>query len=244
MTTLALLNVTTYLDGHDFTTDSNQALLTTEAAALDATTFGSNGWTELKGGLKTSTLNMQGFWQSAASDAVDPEAFTNLGVRNRVHTLAATGTEAEPAYLWRAGHFSYQLGGTLGEMAPFTLGSQGTDGVGVVRGHLAAAKQNVSAVGAFGSGVNLGAGSAGEFLYATLHAFVAGTTVTVEIQSDADNTFAAPTVVATFPAVTAVGGSWLARVDASAITDTWFRFNVPTAGITGTFSLAGAIAIQ
>lgn len=242
MSTVALLNVFSYVDGHDFTGDTNQARLSMEAAAKDATTFRSNGWREHKGGLKTSSFEMGGLWQSDASDAVDPEVFNNLGSRNRVHTFGAKETEGEPAYMWRAGQFSYSLLGQLGEMAPFSVSAMGTDGVGVVRGQLAAATGDVSAAGALGSGVNLGAGSSGEYLYATLHVFTAGTSLDVEIQSDADNSFGSPTTVATFSTLSARGGTWLARVDASSITDTWFRFNVTA--ITGTFNVAGAIGIQ
>lgn len=242
MTTLALLNVFSYVDGHDFTGDTNQARLTMEAAAKDATTFRSNGWREHRGGLKTSSFELGGLWQSDDEDAVDPEVFNSLGSRNRVHTFGAKETEGQPAYMWRAGQFSYSLLGQLGEMAPFSVSARGTDGVGVVRGKLAAAMGDVSATGALGSGVELGAGSSGEYLYATLHAFDAGTSLDVEVQSDVDNTFSAPTTVATFSTISARGGTWLARVDASAFTDTWYRLNVTA--ITGTFSVAGAIGIQ
>lgn len=244
MTTLALLDVTTYVDGHDFTGDTNQAALTMETAQLDKTTFGSGGWNEFTGGLKTSTLNMQGFFQSATEDAVDPEAFNNFGTRNRVHTMIPEGSEGDIAYLWRAGHFNYELLGTLGEMAPFTLGSMGTDGQGVQRGQLAVGKQDVNSTGAVGSAVNLGAGSAGEFLYMTLHVFSAATTISVKVESDDAQAFSTPSDVAsaTIGPVTTRGGSWMTRVDASGITDTWFRVNVTA--ITGTFNIAAALAIQ
>lgn len=242
MATLALLNCTSHVHGHDFTGDTNQAVLQTEVTALDKTTFGSSGWTELHGGLKKSTFDLQGFWQSATTDAVDVEAFPDLATANRVHTFGATSTEGTTAYMWQAGRFSYQLGGQLDTLAPFTLQSAGTDGVGVVKGQWAKAKGNVSATGVLGSGLNLGAGAAGKYLYATLHAFSVGTTLTVQVQSDDNSGFTTPTTVATFSAITARGGSWLTRVDASAITDTWFRLNV--SAVTGTFSVAGAIGIQ
>lgn len=244
MSTLALLDVTTHVDGHDFTGDTNSAQLTLEAAQLNATAFASGGSTVLKGGLKTSTFNMEGFFQSAASDAVDPEAFPNLGVRNRVHTMIPEGSETDTAYLWRAGHFSYQLLGTLGEMAPFTLGSMGTDGVGAARGQLAVAKADVSSTGAVGSPVNLGAGSSGERLFWTLHVFGVGTSISLKVESDDAQGFGSPTDVtgATLGPISARGGSWLTPIDASSITDSWFRVNVTA--ITGTFNIASALAIQ
>lgn len=241
MSTLALLNCASYIGGHDFTGDSSQANLNMEVTQLNKTTFRSNGWTELAGGLKDSTFDLQGFF-SAGTDAPDPESFSNLGVRKRVHTLSPSESETGVSYLWQGGFFTYSLLGSINEMAPFTLQSRGSDGVGVVRGQLAAAPQDVSAIGAFGSGVNLGAGGTGKFLYATLHTFTAGTSLDVEIQSDDSSSFGTPTSVASFSTISAEGGSWLARVDASAITDTWFRFNV-TAN-TGTFNVAGSIAIQ
>lgn len=243
MATLALLNCYSYVAGHDFTADSNQATLGMESAQLDKTTFRSNGWRELGGGLKSATFDLSGFWQ-AGDGQVDPDAFTNLGVRDRVHTFGPEETEGGTAYLWKAGHFTYQMLGQLGEMAPFTLQAQGTDGVGVARGQLAKSLGDVSAVGPIGSAVNLGAGSAGEYLYASFHVFSAGTTLSVKIQSATDEAFTTPNDVAgaTFGPLTTTGGSWLTRVDASAFTDTWYRFNVTA--VTGTFSVAGAIAIQ
>lgn len=241
MSTIALLNVASYVGGHDFTGDSNQARLNMEATQLNRSTF-RDSWTKLKGGLKNSTFDLQGFFESADSDAVDPEAFNNLGTRNRVHTMCPDEGEGNPAYLWQAGFFTYSLLGSINEMAPFTLQSRGSDGVGVVRGQLAASPQDVSATGALGSAVELGAGSADTFIYASLHIFTAGTSLDVEVQSDDSSSFGSPTTVGSFSTASSRGGLWLTRVDASSITDTWFRLNVTA--ISGTFNVAGAIALQ
>lgn len=240
MAVLALTDVFAYVAGHDFTTDTNQAALQMEAAALDSTTFGSGGWRESAYGLKSLQFGMQGFWQSATSDAVDVEAFTDLGVASRVHTFGDVETQGETAYLFQAGESQYQLLGSVGELAPFTLQSVGTDGVGAVRGMLGKAKGTVSATGATGAGLNLGAVSSAQFLYATFHAFSVGTTITVQVESDSDNTFATPTARGTIGPITARGGTWMTRV-AGPITDTWFRFNITA--ITGSFIVAGAIGI-
>lgn len=243
MATLALLNCFSYVDGHDFTGDTNQANLNMEAAALDRTTFRSNKWTELAGGLRSSTFDLAGFFQAGAGQ-VDPDAFTNLGVRNRIHTFGPEETEGGAAYTWKAGEFTYSLLGPLGEMAPFALQAQGTDSVGVVKGQLAKKMADVSATGATGSAVNLGAGAAGEFLYASFHVFTAGTTITVDVESAPTSAFVALDTVtrATIGPLTAVGGTWIPRVDVSAVTHPWYRFNITA--ITGTFKVAGSIAIQ
>lgn len=243
MGVLALTNAFCYLHGHNFTCDTNQLNLSLEAAQLDRTTFCSNGWTTLAGGgLKSGQFSMGGFWQSAASDAVDPQAFADLGVAGRVFTFGPAETEGEVAYMWQGGHFNYQLLGSIGELAPFTLEAAGTDGVGAVRGRLAKARGSVSATGALGSVLNLGAVGAGQYLYATLHVLgTPGTTITVLVESDDAAGFSSPTTRATIGPLTAAGGTWMTRV-AGPVTDTHWRVNV--SAITGAFEVAGAIAIQ
>ena len=238
----ALLNVTSYIDGHDFTGDSNQASVAFDAAILDASTFRSGGWTESAYGLKSAMYNLAGFWQSAATDAVDPELWAGFAVPDRVHTLAPDEIAGGAAYLMRMGENTYQLldGGL--ELAKFTMNAvaTGQNGTGAARGMLAKIKGAASATGATGVGVNLGAVPAGQYLYATLHVFTAGTTITVQVQSDDNSGFTTPTTVGTIGPLTVRGGSWMTRV-AGPLTDTWFRFNV--SAVTGAFVIAGAIGI-
>lgn len=239
----ALVNAFVYCDDHDFTGDSNQSMLQCDGVPLEGTNFRSAGWREYpKLGLKTTQYDVQGFWQSAAADSVDSDSFPDLAVVNRVFTVADVETAGQPAYLFQAGKSKYQLFGQLGALAPFSLHSAGTDPFGVVRGLLGAARQSVSATGALGSGLNLGAVSATQFVYASFHVFpVVGTTITVVVESAAASNFAGATTRATIGPLTTVGGVWLPRV-AGAISDTWWRFRVTA--ITGTFTVAGAIAVQ
>lgn len=240
MTSFAFVDATTWVNGYDFTTDLNQVSLTATAEELDNTAFGSGGYRSRIGGLKTVSAQLAGFWQSAASAAVDPQAFPDLGVADRVVTIAPDDAETTTAYFFQGGKFSYDMFGQIGEVTPFTLGMQGTNGVGAVRGQVAKAKANVSATGATGSVVNLGAVGSTQYLYAVLHVFTAGTTITVQVQSDDSSGFASPTTRGTIGPITTTGGTWMTRV-AGAITDTHYRFNV--SAVTGTFSIAGAIGI-
>lgn len=235
----ALLNAGLYVAGHDFTTDTNQGQLDLEATALDKTTFGSDGWMENAYGLKTLQFAYSGFWQSAVDDAVDPEAFGDLAIE-RAHTWTLNETETEPAYLFNAAKSNYQLGGEVGPLAPFQLQCSATDKYGAIRGQLAKAKGAANAVGAIGSVVNLGAVASDQFLYATFHVFTAGTTITVQVQSDDAAGMASPTVRGTIGPLTTRGGTFMARV-AGPITDTHYRFNV--SAVTGAFVAAGAIGI-
>lgn len=235
----ALLNAGLYVAGHDFTTDTNQGQLDLEAAALDKTTFGSDGWMENAYGLKTLQFAYSGFWQSATDDAVDPDAFGDLAIE-RAHTWTLNEVETEPAYLFNAAKANYQLGGEVGPLAPFTLQCSATDKYGAIRGQLAKAKGAANAVGPIGSVVNLGAVAADQFLYATFHVFTAGTTITPQVQSDDSAGMGTPTNRGAFSAITTRGGTWMARV-AGPIADTHYRFNI--SAVTGAFIAAGAIGI-
>lgn len=239
MGSFALIDPVIYIGGYDMTQDLNSANLNIAAEELDNTVFGLGGYRRRIGGLKTVAAEFGGFWQAGAG-TVDPTVFTDLAIADRVITMAPDDAETTPAYIWQGGSFTYSPFGQIGTVTPFSLGYRGTNGVGVVRGQLAKVKGNVSATGVAGSVVEIGDVAANEFLYATLHVFSAGTTITVQVQSDDSGAFSSPTTRATFSGITAAGGTWATRV-AGAITDTFWRLNV--SAVTGTFSIAGAIGI-
>lgn len=242
MSSFALLDVTSYIAAHDFTTDSNEISLSVEVDDQETTTFGGGGWRSRLGGLRSVEAELSGLWQ--AGDAqVDAEVFPSLGTVNEVVTISPTGVEAATAYLLQAGKFSYELLGDVGEVAPFTLSMMGTEGTaGLVRGQLAKAKGNVSATGALGSVLNLGAPTSTQYVYAALHVFSAGTTITVQVQSDDGAGMGTPTTRGTIGPITTTGGTWMTRVAGPFVGETHWRLNV--SAITGTFQVAGAIAVQ
>jgi hypothetical protein len=243
MAVLSLTDAFCYSAGYDFTTDTNSATLTTDVAQLDKTTFGSSGWTELTGGLQTSNLAWSGFWQvdGVSDQAVDNQAFSALGT-SQVYTFGPEEVEGavRVAYMFKAMKSQYTLGGQVGELMPFSLAATGSDGVGVVRGRVAKTRGTVSATGATGTGLQLGTVSADQSLYATFHVFSAGTSITVQLQSDDNSGFTTPTTVATIGPLTTSGGTWVTPI-AGPLTDGYFRFNV--SAITGSFVVAGAIGI-
>lgn len=241
MAVLALTNAFVHVAGHDFSGDSNSLKLTTEVEPKDRTTFGSGGWREFTGGLRSSAFDLAGFWQSDTAAAVDPQVFPNLGA-SHVHTVGVDNTEGAAAWSWQAARLRYQLLGEVGELAPFTVSSSGADGVGVVRGWLAKKKGAVSAVGALGSAVEVAGGvSASQHLYGAFHVFTAGTTITAVLESDDNAGFTTPTTRATVGPLTTTGGTWAARV-AGPVTDTWFRWRVTA--VTGTFTVAAFTGVQ
>lgn len=241
MTVTPLLSSKIYIGGHDFTADTNKGSFSANAEVLDKTTFASDGWKEGNGGLKSFEASCEGFWASDTADTVDPEIFPRLGIPDEVVTISPPGSEGSACYFCQASKLTYTLFGEVGQLIPFTLGMSGSNTVGAVRGLLAKAKGSVSATGALGSAVQLGAVSADQFVYAVVHVLgTPGTTITVKVQSDDASNFPSATDVATIGPLTAAGGTWMTRV-AGPITDDWFRFDV--SAITGTFTVAGAIAV-
>jgi hypothetical protein len=237
---LALTNVFTYADGYDFTCDSNEARLVTDVTKLDVTTFCSNGWEESIGGLRTANFTLKGFWQ-AGSGEMDVEVFPNLG-GTKTMTLGPAKTATSVAYLWQGGDFHYEpIAGAHGEAAGFLIESASKDSHGVVRGQLAAVDQAVSGTGVAGSVVNLGDPGAGKYVYASIHVTAAGTSGTVQVQSDTGSAFSSPTTVGSFTLGSSVGGQWLTRVAATS-GETHYRFNV--SAVSGSYTLSGAIGVQ
>lgn len=242
MSTFAFTDATIWVGGYDFTTDANEVTLDLAAEELDATTFGLNGYRARKGGLRNTEAMVKGFWDSATSAAPDPQIAPNLGTADAVVTVAADDAAASVAYMVQLGRFGYTAFGEIGQLTPFELKLNGTNAVGAVRGQVAAAKQSVSATGQLGSILSLGAPTTTQFVYATVHVFSAGTTITLQLQSDTGAGFASATTQATVGPLTAAGGTWMTRVAGPLAGETHWRFNV--SAITGTFQVAAAIGVQ
>jgi hypothetical protein len=240
MAVYVLTNAYAFAAGYDFTSDSNRLAMTTDADPLDTTAYGSD-WKSAIGGLKSTAFDMGGFWQSAASQAVDPEAFSALGVADQVFTFGTSAVEGDPAFLWQGMKAEYSLGGQVGDVAPYSLKAVGSNGVGAIRGKLTKSRGNVNATGPLGTGVLLAAASASQKVYASLHIFTAATTVTLQLQSDDNAGFTSPATIATIGPITMSGGTWVTPVPGP-LTDTYFRLNV--SAITGTFNMAAAIGVQ
>lgn len=239
MSTFTMVDCTAYFAGHDMTTDANKLTVKVEVEDKEKTTFGTGGWKSRAGGLKDFSAELEGYWQ-AGTGQIDDEAFSKLGTTGEPFSATPTGAVNDVAYFGQAGEFSYELLGQVGDMTPFTLGLQGSERAGIVRGRLAKAKSTVSGTGATGSSVNLGPISAGQRVYAVVHVFSAGTSLTLKIERSASADFSGPSDVVTLDPITESGAVWVA-VDSAASSDAYYRFNVTA--VSGTFTVAGAIGI-
>lgn len=239
-TPFSLIDCALWVHGYDFSGDSNKLKLSGTAEPKDSTVFGLGGYRRRAGGLKDLSVDASGLLTMGTGE-VEAELFPELGTLDRVVTISPTGVAASIAYLLRVGKFEMDLLGELGELAPWSMKALGTNNHGLIRGQVTKAKGAVSATGAIGSGVQLGAVGATQFLYGSLHIFgTPGTTITLVLESDDDPGFPSATTRATLGPLTTAGGTWATRA-AGAITDTYYRYRVTA--ITGTFTVAGAIGI-
>lgn len=214
------------VDGNEFTSSMNALGIKLAADSEDDTRLGNTTHARV-GGLRTFQASMKGYWDSA----IDAVAQADVGTDANIATVFATGAapaEGDPGlYFFKPLLTEYQFGGADGVNLPFslTLDTQGD----AVRGYLAGA--GTKTVTGQGAGIQLGALSASQKLWAGLHVVGisgAGATVTVTIESAPTNSFAAPTTRITFTAKTAVGGQLLSV--AGAITDTYWRAKWTLAG--------------
>ena len=215
----------------DFSGHGNSMELTYGAELIEATPF-NLGFHNRIPGYESFEGNLQGFLNDAT--AVDEWLEANLGVRGEPLSVAPNvGTTGNLCYLTNIVNGTYNFGGPVGDPGTFTFEfSSGGPTVRLVRG-FSLDKLNLTAT-VDGSGVDVGAVSATQTLYAALHCTRWGgttTSVDVLIESDAGDTWAgAETTRFTFAQLTDIGSEWMS-LGPGAITDTWYR---------ATFTVAGA----
>lgn len=251
MGVLAITSAFIYAGAVDITGAADELTCRAEAETRESTTLRSaqTGWRSFKNTLKASTVSNTGFWSSDSADDLDPDFFTNLGVSNQVISCGMIETEGETAHFMRHMTTEYTFPeGSVGDLAKFRLNSVGSDGqYGQIRGKLFkeyGSGAATSSTGAIGTGIQLGAVAADQFLYGALHLFgTAGSSITVIVQSDDNSGFSSATTRATFNggAITTAGGFWLTPV-AGAITDDYWRLNV--SAISGNWVIAGLLGIR
>lgn len=244
MARFVLTNVRAFAGGADLTSASNQIEISSEVEDKDVTNYGSAGFTEVLGGLGSAEISGEGQWEAGDSGMIDDATWADLGGRGP-WTIGPVGASVgDLAYFTYALRTSYQLGGQVGDVAPWTASAMSS--WPLVRGQIAHPPGTARTASGTGTGLELGAVTAGRRLYASVHVLsVAGTstpTITARVESDVDNTFSSPVTQLTFTAATAQGGEIL-RTDGTAITDTWWRVAWTISGTDPNFLFAAALGI-
>ena len=216
-----------FAGGLDLTGYSNKTGLEPEYEERDVTTFlpaadPNVGWKKCIGGLGSAKVTGGGH-RDITFGTQDELTWTNLGTVIPHSVYPDEATEGNLGYFTSVLAKSYTFGGAVGDVDTWSIDDMSA--WPVVRGFSLEAPGTARTATGTGTGVQIGAVSATQHLYAALHVLsVAGTsspTITVRIESDVDNTFSTPTTQITFSAATAVGGQ-ITRV-AGPVTDTWFR---------------------
>lgn len=244
MTKQILLDVRLFAGGADLSGNSNKAELQAEVEEKDATNYRSAGWKEVLGGVTSSTINAEGQWEAGDPGKVDDNAWTLLGGRGPWTISPTDATVGTLAYFTNALQSSYQLGGSVGDVAPWTGKASGS--WPMVRGQIAHPPGTARTATGTGTSMQLGAIPAGKRLYAAVHVLsVAGTatpTITARVESDDNTAFTSATTRLTLTGATAPGGQ-IMRTDGSAIADDWFRIAWTISGTTPSFLFAAALGI-
>lgn len=244
MSKLILLNARLFAVGADLTGASNKIELSGEVEDKETTNYYSGGHKELLGGLASAELSAEGQWEAGDTTKVDNASWAQLGGVGPWTACPDNAAVGDLAYVTQCLRSSYSLGGSVGDVAPWS--GKGSSSWPLVRGQMAHPAGTARTSTGTGTAVQLGAVTAGRRLYAALHVLsVAGTTpsITARVESDADASFASPTTQLTFTAATAAGGEAL-RTTGTAITDTWFRVAWTISGTTPSFLFAASFGIR
>lgn len=243
MSKFVLLNARIFAGGTDLTSASNQVELGCEVEDKDVTTFADGGWKASIGGLASTTISASGFWE-AGDGKVDGEMWTAVNGREPIPWTVCPDTAAvgELAYLTHGLTTSYAIGDAVGEAMPWEGEAAGSNLL--VRGTVLHPPGAARTADGDGDEVQVGALSASQKLVAVLHVLsVAGSTpsLTVEVESSADNTFTSPTTQASFSAASGAG-SQVVTVDGP-VTDTYWRVTWDITGSNPSFLFVVAVGV-
>lgn len=238
MPRFVLKNVRMFAGGADLTTVNNKVEINAEAEEKESTSFTASGdvWKEVLAGIRSTSISASGQWEAGDASKVDDNAFAALGTVAGVSVCPAGAADGSLAYLTSYLRQNYTIGGSIGDVAPWSSTLQGS--WPLVRGSVLAAPTARTSTGT-GTAFQLGAVAAGKSLYASLHIMsVSGTTpaVTVKIQSDNAVGFPSPTDVITFSSANGIGGQIMRA--AGPVADDWFRAQFTISGTTPSFLFA------
>jgi len=219
-----------FIDGIDLTGISNMVKVTAIKEVKERNTFGNTGKVRVMAGVEDVTLTAAGFMDmTAAGQGV--QLLENYGDSDICvgFIMPAAGKTAtaigDYAYFFKGAQPQYEAGGAHGEDLPWTLNlTNSGSGYPLVFGKALSTGNVALTEDGNGTGVEVGAVAAGQYVYAMLHVteVSADDSIVVTIESDDNADFTSATTRFTFASKAAVGAEYLARV-AGPITDTHWR---------------------
>ena len=126
--TVVLKDAQVFAAGYDLSGQMNQVAVDKEAESLDVTVFG-NSTRVRRGGLKSGRITGSGFLQQGVGE-VDPVLFDNVAISDVVvvalpETITEGSTSTGSGYMTKAEVLRLQLGGAVGDVAPFSFEAVG-----------------------------------------------------------------------------------------------------------------------
>lgn len=239
MTVQSMTDCRIYLDAYDLSGRTNEMQSALEVAVLDKTTFDSAGWTEVHGGLKTSTYDVKGFLDYAddMSEEAMEAAFASAG---KIVTFAEDDDDGATCVFGRGLQTNLDRLGKVGELTPFAGKIKGSHPQSMVEGQVLRVRASTSAASGTGTAVQVGALSSTETGYAALHVFSCTGNLVVKVQSDNASNFPSATDRITFTTATGQTAEWSSV--AGAVTDDYWRISWTLSAGSASFAVVFGIA--
>ena len=221
------------LGAYNLTANTMALSVDTSADEVDGTAFADSFVNYLPSPLFKGSIGASGFQEFANPDSAINSA---LGAGNTVITAAAGRSDGSRAWFMNSMVGKYSFGGSVGEAGKFDLGAATSDRL--ISGFLQAYGSKTST--GTSTGYQIGALSASQSMYASLHVITAtGTTLDVTVESDDSSGFSSATTRITFTQVATTPIAYLSSV-AGAVTDDYWRMKWTIVG-GGPYYIVGAI---
>jgi hypothetical protein len=227
MSSFVIKNANVFYNAQDITGFLNSVAMNYESGVQENTVLGV-GTRSRVAGLLDGSIDIAGYFEADSDSTGDPDLsfFGEIGSATKgvISVAPDTANEGDRAYVLLCNQGSYNIGGTIGEVAPFniSLPSSGP----IMRGILGANGQK-TASGNTTSGFTLPALGANDKLIASAHIIHnGGSTPTIDIivVSDDDGTFGAGTTTRiTFAQVTTTSSFQRIEVTPGVVADTDYR---------------------
>lgn len=226
-------------DGYDLSCNINQVVIEHGAEPLDRTAL-CHTTRVRRGGLLTSALSAQGFFEAANPDSA---LFSNIGAADKVISVVPTDADGERAFTMQSmiGEYS-PIQGAVGDLAGFSLNVGASTGR-LVRGTVM--HNNTRTSSGDGTARQLGAVTSSQKLYAALHVIAASgssPTLDIDIESDDNSGMTSATSRGSFAQATGIGSEWV-EID-GAITDDYWRVSYTIGGSTPSFQFIVILGIH
>lgn len=234
-----------FFAGRNHTGQSNQLTLTRTAAMLDTSVFGVSTHV-YSPGLDELTASVSGWWTvSATGGVIDNEFSQHVGSIGYPLTLYPKNADLGVAYMFPAVVGTFNTFGTFGEIAPFnaefSFAQYATSGVRQqCRGVIGLQHTARTAATGEGSGIQLGAPTATQYLVFCVHVTATDSSdLTFVLESDDNAGFTTATSRITSGSLTGgAGGQYFYGQLLGPLTDDYFRVSWTRTGGTTFTALA------